>query len=30
MHTILFGLLYLSYVGFTAKPLISNNKINLT
>ena len=30
MHTLLFGLLYLSYIGFTAKPLISNNKINLT
>ncbi len=30
MHTLLFGLLYLSFVGFTAKPLISNNKINLT
>ena len=30
MHTILFGLLYLSYVGFIAKPLISNKKINLT
>ena len=30
MHTLLFGLLYLSYVGFKAKPLVSNNKINLT
>ena len=29
MHVILIGLLYLSYVGFTAKPLISNKTINL-
>ena len=29
MHVILIGLVYLSYVGFTAKPLISNKTIKL-
>lgn len=29
MHVILIGLLYLSYVGFTAQPLISNKTIKL-
>jgi len=30
MHTILLGLLYLSYVGFIAKPLVSNKLVKIT
>ena len=29
MHTILFGLIYLSYVGFKAKPIVSNKLIKI-
>ena len=29
MHTILFGLMYLSYVGFKAKPIVSNKLIKI-
>ena len=29
MHTILFGLIYLSYVGFKAKPIVSNKLIRI-
>ena len=29
MHTILIGLVYLSYIGFTAKPLVSNKTIKI-
>ena len=30
MHIILFGLVYLSFVGFTAKPLVSNKTIKIS
>ena len=29
MHTILFGLMYLSYVGFKAKPIVSNKLVKI-
>ena len=30
MHVILVGLLYLSFVGFTAKPLVSNKIVKIS